>query len=120
MFSKTLSQVRVILNDGDKELLGPLMNVTKNGSPPDELEKFQKCLSQVPFANYTEFKDSQIQVRRMRPLVFSSIDFRFGINGHLSFHSGESETPTIGTVEDWYLINTINFGHPIHVHLIQY
>lgn len=26
----------------------------------------------------------------------------------------------MGTVEDWYLINTIPFGHPIHVHLINF
>lgn len=33
---------------------------------------------------------------------------------------GASENPKIGSVEDWYLINTISFGHPIHIHLIQF
>lgn len=58
-------------------------------------------------------------MKRMRPLVLST-DFILGINGQLMFHNGASEDPEIGTVEDWYLINTVFFGHPIHVHLIQY
>ena len=58
----------------------------------------------------------------MRPLVRTT-QFSFGINGHIDFHQGASENPMIGTVEDWYLINTMTspqIGHPIHVHLIQY
>lgn len=26
----------------------------------------------------------------------------------------------IGTIEDWYIINTISNPHPIHVHLINF
>lgn len=45
---------------------------------------------------------------------------RFLINGHLEFHKGAAEDPVIGTTEDWYIINTINEGHPIHFHLINF
>ena len=46
----------------------------------------------------------------------------FGINGHLEFSQGASENPQIGTIEDWYLINSMVFpiDHPIHIHLINY
>jgi FtsP/CotA-like multicopper oxidase with cupredoxin domain len=26
----------------------------------------------------------------------------------------------LGSIEDWFIINTMNFGHPIHIHLINY
>lgn len=44
----------------------------------------------------------------------------FTINGRTSFHGGYSENPTLGTTEDWFLINNIPFGHPIHVHLLNF
>jgi FtsP/CotA-like multicopper oxidase with cupredoxin domain len=45
----------------------------------------------------------------------------FTISGRVDFHKGKSENPTMGTVEDWFIINTISFvGHPIHVHLINF
>ena len=58
----------------------------------------------------------------MRPLIRDS-SFNFGINGQTTFHNGESENPEIGTIEDWYFINTMTdpkISHPLHVHLIQY
>lgn len=33
---------------------------------------------------------------------------------------GASEDPQIGTTEDWYIINNLWEGHPIHVHLINF
>jgi FtsP/CotA-like multicopper oxidase with cupredoxin domain len=46
--------------------------------------------------------------------------FNFMVNGHHDFHQGAAENPTVGSMEDWYIINTINEGHPIHVHLIVF
>lgn len=49
------------------------------------------------------------------------VNFNFFFNGHYEFSdSGASDNPKIGTTEDWYFINTMGFGHPIHVHLINY
>jgi spore coat protein A, manganese oxidase len=42
------------------------------------------------------------------------------IHGRVEFHAGQSENPTMGTIEDWYIINTMNFAHPIHIHLINF
>jgi FtsP/CotA-like multicopper oxidase with cupredoxin domain len=42
------------------------------------------------------------------------------IHGRADFHKGESENPTLGTVEDWFIINTMFFAHPIHVHLVNF
>lgn len=43
------------------------------------------------------------------------------INGRADFHKGESENPKIGSIEDWYIINTLARGqHPIHIHLINF
>jgi len=33
---------------------------------------------------------------------------------------GETETPQIGTVEDWYIINNLWEPHPMHFHLINF
>lgn len=55
----------------------------------------------------------------MRPLIWMG-QTTFTIHGRTSFHTGKSENPTIGTVEDWFLINTMFFPHPIHIHLINF
>ncbi len=73
----------------------------------------------VPYTDLGALNDSQIAVSRFRPLVWVGRQ-TFTINGRVDFHNGSSENPTMGTVEDWYLINTISFGHPIHVHLINF
>lgn len=44
----------------------------------------------------------------------------YSVNAHTSFEQGKSENPQIGTVEDWYLINTNDDPHPFHVHLINF
>lgn len=54
----------------------------------------------------------------MRPLI--KINGVYSINGRLSFHSGKSENPTIGTYEDWYMINVMTSTHPMHFHLINF
>jgi FtsP/CotA-like multicopper oxidase with cupredoxin domain len=61
-----------------------------------------------------------VKLNRMRPFFFDG-GSRFNFNGHYHFsESGHSDNPQIGTTEDWFLINTIFFTHPIHVHLINY
>jgi FtsP/CotA-like multicopper oxidase with cupredoxin domain len=42
------------------------------------------------------------------------------INGRIDFHSGFSENPVIGSTEDWFLINAFPYGHPMHIHLINF
>lgn len=71
----------------------------------------------VPFVNFSD-TTAPIAVKRMRPLMI--INGIFTINGRLDFHAGKSENPTIGTYEDWYLINLFGGAHPIHVHLINF
>lgn len=70
----------------------------------------------VPFTNFNNL-NIPISIKRMRPLMLTDV---FSINGRSDFHYGKSENPTIGTYEDWYLINTMGNGHPIHVHLINF
>ena len=76
-------------------------------APPKKLD--------VPFKNLTTVPVDQ---KRMRPL-FMKNGF-FSINGHTAFDMGKSDNPQIGTVEDWYFVNTITNPHPIHVHLINF
>ena len=73
----------------------------------------------VAYTNLTNTKDSNIAVIRMRPLLWIGAVV-FTINGRLDFHLGWSENPTVGTIEDWIIPNTIFFPHPIHVHLINF
>lgn len=50
-----------------------------------------------------------------------SLDGSLFFNGHYEFSSsGGSDNPKIGTTEDWYFINVMGVGHPIHIHLINY
>lgn len=72
----------------------------------------------VPFTNLSILPDKDISRFRMRPLMLTPSGFT--INGHFDFHKGASEDPQIGTIEDWYMINTMSGAHPIHVHLINF
>jgi hypothetical protein len=65
-------------------------------------------------------KESQIVLKRMRPLLSLPRDMRFVINGHYMYDMGASDNPQIGTIEDWYMINTLFEPHPIHIHLINF
>ena len=56
----------------------------------------------------------------MRPLIKMSSAFFLSINSRSEFHKGKSDKPTIGTIEDWFIINTMEFLHPIHIHLINF
>lgn len=74
----------------------------------------------VPYTDFRKITEP-ISVKRMRPLIMvNSPKVFFSINGRFDFHAGKSENPTIGTYEDWYLINTMDEDHPIHVHLINF
>ena len=81
-----------------------------NYHPPSKLN--------VPFKNLTD-PDIHVDKVRVRPLMFKA--GIWNVNGHTSYHQGESEEPQIGTVEDWVFVNTISFAaHPFHIHLINY
>ncbi|HET7539390.1 MAG TPA: multicopper oxidase domain-containing protein [Polyangiaceae bacterium] len=41
------------------------------------------------------------------------------LNGQ-AFHATVSEKPTLGTLEDWDLVNLTSEAHPIHLHLVQF
>jgi spore coat protein A len=43
-----------------------------------------------------------------------------GAFGPLSFHAPTTETPALGSVEDWRVFNFTADSHPIHLHLTQY
>jgi spore coat protein A, manganese oxidase len=64
-------------------------------------------------------QETNIPIIRMRPLFFIGFTI-FSIHGRTAFHQGWSENPTLGTVEDWFIINTIFFAHPMHIHLINF
>jgi hypothetical protein len=49
----------------------------------------------VPFIDLRQTKESEIAVRRMRPLISGKV---LSINGRSSFHDGKSDKPTIGTI----------------------
>ena len=36
------------------------------------------------------------------------------------YGQGASDLPKIGTIEDWYFINTISEAHPMHTHLVNF
>lgn len=56
----------------------------------------------VPFTNLSLVGESEIAVKRMRPLILRDIGVNnateFTINARTSFHHGRSENPTIGTI----------------------
>ncbi len=75
-----LANFSITNNKGGKKI--PINNVTLD----------------VPFVNLSSINDSDIAVKRMRPLVAASDFSAFGINGHLRFNQGTSEKPKIGTI----------------------
>ena len=46
-------------------------------------------------------------------------DWFLNLNG-LHFEDPTTETPTVGTVEDWVYINMTGDTHPMHVHLVHF
>uniref|UniRef100_A0A1J3CGV6 Spore coat protein A n=1 Tax=Noccaea caerulescens TaxID=107243 RepID=A0A1J3CGV6_NOCCA len=83
------------------------------------IKSINNLLLNVSYTDLSTVPDSGIAVRRMRPLVWMGQSI-FTINGRTDFHKGRSENPMVGTIEDWFMINTIFFAHPIHVHLINF
>jgi FtsP/CotA-like multicopper oxidase with cupredoxin domain len=74
----------------------------------------------VAYVNLTDpVYEQKVAVRRMRPLIRGG--GMLTIHGRADYHSGHSENPKIGDVEDWFIINTFpDRQHPIHVHLINF
>lgn len=54
----------------------------------------------------------------MRPFV-KTFDNHTAINGHLTIFEGKSENPMLGSVEDWFFINSVDTAQSIHVDLVQ-
>ena len=78
--------------------------------PPKQLD--------VPFKNLT---DPDIVVSKKRMRILQSRGSLFSTNGHTMFDQGKSENPQVGTVEDWFLINTDSLAlHPFHFHLVNF
>jgi FtsP/CotA-like multicopper oxidase with cupredoxin domain len=74
----------------------------------------------VPFSNLTQVSSSNISLIRMRALFSRPLEEVFSINMHPHFNQAASENPKIGSIEDWYIINTISESHPIHFHIINF
>lgn len=74
----------------------------------------------MAYVNLTEaVYANKVAVQRSRPLIKAAT--KFTINGRADFHSGKSENPKIGDIEDWLIVNTYTgTPHPIHVHLINF
>lgn len=73
----------------------------------------------MPFTNFSSIPDKDINRFRMRPLMEDNQE-NYMVNGHIDFHKGASEDPVIGSMEDWFIINTMDEPHPVHIHLINF
>ena len=115
-FPDLADQSNVYLYDSSKSIIFAVMNINGFDTTQD-----YTIPTQLP-VSFQDLTDESPVRKRMRPLFFYApgSDFRLSINGHPTFHGGKSENPQIGTIEDWYFINTMAFPHPIHVHLINY
>jgi spore coat protein A len=47
-------------------------------------------------------------------------DWRLTLNGAPFSDGPATETPTVGTIEDWYYINLTEDTHPMHTHLVTF
>lgn len=113
------SKKRLLADTRSYSIKGINIDQTKQKKDDGFRDTIDRIKLNVPYTDLGALNDSQIAVSRFRPLVWVGRQ-TFTINGRVDFHNGSSENPTMGTVEDWYLINTIPFGHPIHVHLINF
>lgn len=59
-------------------------------------------------------------MKRHRPLFSLPFDQKFMIGAHYMFEMGASDSPQIGTFEDFYMVNTLWERHPMHIHLINF
>lgn len=56
----------------------------------------------------------------MRALFSRPVEEVFSINLHPFFERGGVEEPKIGTVEDWFMVNTVSESHPLHFHIVNF
>lgn len=42
------------------------------------------------------------------------------IGAHYMFEMGRADNAQIGTIDDFYLVNTLWEAHPMHIHLINF
>ncbi|MGZ6053754.1 MAG: multicopper oxidase domain-containing protein, partial [Isosphaeraceae bacterium] len=47
-------------------------------------------------------------------------DWMLTLNAARFIDGGPTETPTVGTIEDWYYINLTPDTHPMHTHLVNF
>lgn len=52
--------------------------------------------------------------------LHSDMDTPDGAFGPLSYDAPATETPTLGSTEDWQIFNFTADSHPVHLHLVQF
>jgi FtsP/CotA-like multicopper oxidase with cupredoxin domain len=74
----------------------------------------------VPFTDLSTIPTANVAQYRMRALFSRPVEVVFSINMHPFFDQAASENPKIGSVEDWFIVNTASESHPIHFHLVNF
>ncbi len=102
------------------QTIGQLMQFTvtdQKGFAPNQL---QSNLNPILSGDFPTLRNPE----KERILTFTSIEGTNGpnvilLNGQ-EWSASISETPALGSTEDWILVNPTNDAHPIHVHLVQF
>ncbi|MBS4534221.1 multicopper oxidase domain-containing protein [Clostridium sp. D2Q-14] len=120
-FSKYKGEEIILLNDGP----GPASPGT------DQILKFkvEKKLkssdkSTIPYNLMPKHKINPTLAAKERTLVLGETTDGYGRVMHLlnnkMWSDPATEKPKLDTIEIWHLVNTFNFPHPIHLHLVHF
>lgn len=102
----------------DPETVGQIMQFTveKHGCKPVKPEKLPKYLNYIPKLQ----RDVGERIVTMNDIAApSGIPLQMLLGGQL-WSSPVSETPRVGSTEDWLIVGMTAGAHPVHLHLIQF
>lgn len=120
-FSQLAPETKIILQNTspitpfDPETTGQVMQFTVKESPAVAPRPLPPVLNRLPVLRPD--RPNRNVTMRVVPVVSGGI--KLLLNGQ-TFHSPVSETPQVGSTEDWNLINLGGGTHAIHLHLIQF
>lgn len=120
-FSQLAPGTKIILQNTspitpfDPETTGQVMQFTVKESPAVAPRPLPPVLNRLPVLRPD--RPNRNVTMRVVPVVSGGI--KLLLNGQ-TFHSPVSETPQVGSTEDWNLINLGGGTHAIHLHLIQF
>ncbi len=100
---------------------GQIMQFTVTGSPGPAMPDLPMYLNPYMGSTYPSISDPVVKTRYLTlvEIMGANGPLEILLNGQ-KWDAPVSETPVLGTAEDWVIVNPTADTHPIHLHLTQF